>query len=273
MAVSMHRRNSKMKNRSHCSLITLGILLSGAAPGHATVIGFGQIGGNNANIENLSATGTASTNARNYGSNATANGNGFVVSNGATPNIRLNWNVSDDPAVAGTSDSEWDIHTSTFFNTIESQTVGGGAWDNEGSIARVAQLDYGNQATVVGQSITFFADAGFAFILNSFDFGHTAETAGTTAWTISLRDTGNSLVWSQNVSFTNGQAFTIAPNFTGTDGEDYTLTFLRTAQSYNSAGRHGLDNLSFSQVAVPEPAAGLLGLAGLTLLSRRRHRS
>ncbi|RZL15850.1 MAG: PEP-CTERM sorting domain-containing protein, partial [Hymenobacter sp.] len=42
-------------------------------------------------------------------------------------------------------------------------------------------------------------------------------------------------------------------------------------QSYDSNGRHGIDNLSFNQV--PEPSTvGLLGIAGLALASRRRSR-
>jgi hypothetical protein len=57
----------------------------------------------------------------------------------------------------------------------------------------------------------------------------------------------------------------------GDAGESYLLTFNRTSETYGSNGRHGIDNFSFSQIAVPEPStAGLLGLAGLVTLMRRR---
>ena len=200
-------------------ILIVGILLGATAASHATVIGFGNLGGNNTTVPGGLA------------SNATANGSGFVVTNGATPNISLLW------------DGNWDIHTSTFFNPIESQTIGGAAWDNEGNVARVGQLD------AATHTIVFSATAESALVLNSFDFGHTAE-AGPTAtaqWTLSLTDSSLNDVWTQTVSFTGGQTFTITPNFTGNLGESYTLKFNRTASSYNSDGRHGLDNLSFNQ--------------------------
>ncbi|MGV3531658.1 MAG: PEP-CTERM sorting domain-containing protein, partial [Chthoniobacteraceae bacterium] len=80
------------------------------------------------------------------------------------------------------------------------------------------------------------------------------------------------IVWEELVSFTGGQTWPITPNFTGQLGEDYTLAFNRVSETYNSNGRHGIDNLSFNQV--PEPStAGLLGLAAVGLLSRRQSRT
>jgi hypothetical protein len=214
-------------------------LLCAAPLAHATVIGFGNLGGSNSTVPAA------------LGSDATADGNGFVVTNGTTPNIGLTW------------DANWDIHTSNFFAPIENLTAGGGAWDNEGSIPRIGQLDLGTH------TIVFAADAGFGLVLNSFDFGHTAETAGTTAWDVTLSDSLSTIVWSQSVTFVNGNAITLTPNYTGALGESYTLRFNRTSETYGSNGRHALDNLSFNQV--PEPgAAALLGLAGLTTLLRRR---
>ena len=232
--------------KMHRSIIAAGILLGGLTASEATNLGFGQLGGNNTTVP------------ASYGSFATVDGNGYVVSlGGATPNISLAW------------DANWDIHTSAFFTNVENQTVGGGAWDNEGNIPRIGQLDFGNH------TITLSADPGFALVLNSFDFGHTAETPGTTAWDLTLTKISSATtVWNQSVSFVNGQAFSITPNFTGESGESYLLTFNRTSQSYTSDGRHGIDNFSFSQVAVPEPStAGLLGIAGLTLFSLRRRRN
>jgi hypothetical protein len=232
----------KSASKTTRSLLALGLLLTASTASQATVIGFGNLGGNNTNI------------GLGFASNAGADASGFVVANGTTPDIALLW------------DNNWDVHTSAFFNPLEAQTVGGGAWDNEGSIARIGQLDGGVH------TIKFTPSGGFAVVLNSFDFGHTAEAGATatTAWTLSLTDSSLNDVWTQTVSFTGGQTYTISPNFTGIVGESYTLKFNRTASSYGSDGRHGIDNLSFNQT-VPEPAsAGLLGLAGLVLLKRRR---
>lgn len=222
----------------HRSSLSLALLLGASSLAHATVIGFGQLGGNNAVI------------ATNLGSNAATDGNGYSVSNGATPNITLTW-------------SDWQIHTAAWFGPLEDMTVGGGAWDNEGGGPRIGQLDFGSH------TITFSADPGYAVVLNSFDFGHTAETPGSTAWDLTLTDSSAAVVWSQSVNFENGQVFTISPNFVGESGESYTLTFTRTSQTYGSDGRHGIDNLSFNQI--PEPGSvALLGLAGAAALLRRR---
>jgi hypothetical protein len=230
-------------------LTALATLVGSASIGNSTVIGFGNLGGNNTTVPGGLA------------SNATADGNGFVVSNGTTPNIAVAW------------DANWDIHTSVRFTGLEDLSVGGGSWDNEGSVPRIGQLDFGTH------TIGFTVDTGFALVLNSFDFGHTAETTGTTTWDFILRDSSNSIVWSSvGQVFDNtgtganvGVLSTFAPNFTGTDGGDYVLTFNRTAETYVSNGRHGIDNFSFNQVSVPEPgAASLLGVMGSLLLLRRR---
>ncbi|HMO87331.1 MAG TPA: PEP-CTERM sorting domain-containing protein [Lacipirellulaceae bacterium] len=221
--------------------IILAAALAVPGVGHATIVGFGQLGGSNSTVP------------ANLASRATADGNGFVVSNGTTPNIALTWDI------------HWDIHTSGFFQPLENFTVGGGDWDNQGNIPRIGQLDFGTH------TIGFTVDSGAQLVLNSFDFGHTAETAGTTMWDLTLTDSGANVAWSQSVTFENGSTQKITPNFTGLAGEDYILTFNRTSQTYNSDGRHGIDNLSFNQIAVPEPtSATLVGLAALSLLVRRR---
>ncbi|QDV71930.1 PEP-CTERM sorting domain-containing protein [Botrimarina mediterranea] len=197
---------------------------------HATTVGFGQLGGSNSTVP------------KNLASRATTDGNGFVVSDGATPNIEVSWDVNGEQNNGNPASNGWDIHTSNFFTDIEGVTVGGGLWDNEGGVPRVGQLDFGLH------TIGFAADAGAQLVLNSFDFGHTGETAGTTMWDLTLTDSGSNVAWSQSVTFTNGMAQTFAPNFIGLSGEDYTLTFQRTSSTYGSDGRHAIDNLSFNQI-------------------------
>jgi hypothetical protein len=213
-------------------MIQRAILLAAilAIPGisHATIVGFGQLGGSNTTVPATLA------------SRATADGNGFVVSNGATPNIELAWQPN------------WDIHTSGFFQPLEDLTVGGGAWDNEGATQRIGQLDDGTH------TIGFTVDSGAQLVLNSFDFGHTAETAGTTMWDLTLTDSGTNVAWNQSVTFENGSTQTITPNFTGLSGEDYTLTFARTSETYGSNGRHGIDNFSFNQIPDLSDSIGAL---------------
>jgi hypothetical protein len=220
-------------------ILTIGILLGTAGIGKSTIIGFGQLGGSNATVP------------AGLGSNATADSSGYVVANGVTPNIALIW------------DAAWDIHTSVQFANLENKTVGGSAWDNEGSIPRVGQLDIGNH------TIDLNADAGFGLVLNSFDFGHTPQTAGTTVWDITLTDSASTVVWSSLALSLPNTVVTLSPNFTGTLGEDYKLTFRLTSETYGSNGRHGIDNLSFNQI--PEASsASIAGLAGMALLLRRR---
>ena len=130
----------RLMNRCMTTLGVWGAVLSLAGVCQATIVGFGQLGGNNTTVPAA------------LGSNAVADGNGYVVSNGTTPNVALTW------------DSDWDIHTSNFFAPLEGQTVGGGDWDNQGNIPRIGQLDFGTH------TIVFAADAGYAVVLNSFDF-------------------------------------------------------------------------------------------------------
>ncbi|RYD41488.1 MAG: hypothetical protein EOP85_12635, partial [Verrucomicrobiaceae bacterium] len=202
-----------MKSKS----LSLALILSAgmATFSNATIVGFGQLGGNNTMIPGGLA------------SRASVDGNGYVVSNGATPNIAVTW------------DPEWDIHTSNFFSALENRTVGGGAWDNEGNVPRIGQLD------LAFHTISFAADAQYALVLNSFDFVHTAETAGTTVWNLTLTNSSSAVVWSRDLTMNNADVssslVTVAPNFTGELGESYLLTFSRASETYGSNGRHGID--------------------------------
>lgn len=231
--------------RCFTALKVLAVVLSSAGVGNATIIGFGQIGGSNTAI------------AGDLASNAVADGPGYVVSNGATPNVSLTW------------DAAWDIHTSGHFSELEDHTVGGGDWDNEGGGPRIAQLD--SQSHTIG----FAADSGYAVVLNSFDFANTAETVDSATWDLVLTDDAtNGAVWSQTVTLANpdDDVVTVTPAFTGADGGSYTLSFVQTDTNYTLNGRHGVDNLSFNQVAIPEPTAAALAAFGVLAALRGRGR-
>lgn len=219
-------------------------MLVWASASQATTIGFGQLGGSNTAIPG------------NLGSNAVADGNGYVVSNGATPNVALTW------------DDQWDIHTSGHFGKTEDLTVGGGDWDNEGGIPRIAQLDQHSH------TIGFAAEPGYAVVLNSFDLGNTAETSDTSVWDLILTDSDTNTVWSQQVTLTNPDTdtVTISPGFTGTNGGSYTLAFNQVGDPLTPQGRHAIDNLSFNQVTVPEPTSLVLVCLGVVSLVARRGR-
>ena len=238
--------------RSCSSLIlALGVVLGATSMGNATIIGFANTAGSNAKVP------------ASLGSYAAAEGYDFTVSNGATPNIGVEF-VFDD----------WDYHHSGHFAPIENLTMGG-AWDNDGTDPDIAQVEHN------GAPIVFTADPGYALVLNSFDFGLSDETVGqTNDWTLSLTDSSSAVVWSTSITLLNegsGDVRTIEPNFVGANGMAYTLTFDMTAegdgQSYGT-GRNALDNVSFNQIAVPEPTSVILiGLGVLGFVACRRRAS
>lgn len=141
--------------------------MGAASASHATIIGFGQLGGNNATVPSDLA------------SRAEADGNGYVVSNGATPNVLLDWG------------GDWDIHTSNNFAELENHTVGGGDWDNEGGVPRIGQFE---QTPANTMTIGFSVDPGFALVLNSVDFSNTTETRNVTQWDVVLTDSNDTEV-------------------------------------------------------------------------------
>lgn len=230
-------------------ILTIAILFGTASVGNATILGFGQIGGSNTSIEGIAPA---------YGSNAAVDANGLVVSNGATPNVSLTWG------------NDWDVHTSDHFAEIENHTIGGGDWDNEGPDERIGQLDADNQI------IVFAADAGYAVVINSFDFGNTEEALDSSVWDLAITDDSDlTVVWSQQVTLDNAgvDVMTIAPNFTGVGSGSYTLSFDGVSGGDGDGsprnGRHAIDNLSFNQV--PEPASLLMfGCSALLALALRR---
>jgi len=91
-----------------------------ASASQATIIGFANSAGNNAKVP------------ADLGSFAAADGTAFTVSNGATPNIGVEF-----------VNPTWDYHHSGNFDVIENFTAGG-AWDSDGD-PDIAHIKLGPQ--------------------------------------------------------------------------------------------------------------------------------
>ena len=201
----------------------------------ATTIGFVGAAGVNQNIP------------ANYGSNIAANGAGWTVADGtgATPNIALDWGNS--------TAWSWEFHNAESFAGIEALHAGG-AWDAVAPDNAVAQLQ---SAQPNGRlELNFSAIPGVQLVLNSLDIGNaTDQTASEGPYGFDLaliKDSDSSVVWTHSTpEFNAGEQQSVAINYTGGAGEDYTLAFTRHGQGTGVTFRTGLDNLSFSQILSP----------------------
>lgn len=239
------------------------ILVSGVA--QATTVGFVGAAGVNADLPT------------DYASNAASDSTGWTTSDGtgATPDVTLYW--------GGTPDStgwDWEFHSAGTFAVVEG-LHNGGAWDalNPPSSNAVAQLQ--SQATAP-HAVKFSVPANVQFVLNSFDIGNASDQSnvdpnveGPYGFDLALtRDSDSTQVWSDSTPlFEGNDGVSVDVNYTGDPGESYTLSFTRIGGGSGVTYRSGLDNLSFSQVVVPEPASlALVALCGLGLLGRRQLR-
>ena len=187
-----------------------------------------------------------------FGSNLSANIAGANISNGATPNIGLTWATGPDV---------WELHgASTFAH------VGDG---------RILQLDLRDDPP--NPTLTFDVDPGFSLQLNSLVIGHATDmTEPASAWTITISEVGGPQVFTHTTALLAGQnqdTEDVFFNFLGTSGTDYILEFDSGVLDNGDDVIHfrgGIDNLSFQQVAVPEPSTLMLSALGIPFLLRCR---
>jgi len=172
-----------------------------------------------------------------------------------TPNIDLTWSATG----TGTN-VRWEYYT-------DSVWTGG-----------VGQLNTANVGNAF--SVTFTPQSGFGVKIESFNFFSyyaSATDASTTNgqfsfdWSV-VRTSDSATVASGSTGlFTGGSASpTINVSYTAPDSGAYSLVLTRTGGLGGNANI-AVDNITFSQLAVPEPSSALIGsLGALALLRRRR---
>ncbi|ARU40979.1 hypothetical protein CCB80_07410 [Armatimonadetes bacterium Uphvl-Ar1] len=214
-------------------ILTLGILGHGALS-QATVLTFDITGNSNGNFLD-----------QGYGDNvaaATVGNFGYDISNGTTPDVTVDYSRSDSGSL-----SWWSTGCSDLTNVIYNE--------NDGDpLLR----------------ITFTASNNQNVVLNSFDIGNFGGAV--TLPGLSLKD-GNGLTLVQLIdvpipSFSSPASTFIIGGFAS---QVLVLELDLTGLGGNS-DNIGLDNISFSQEAVPEPAT-MLGLAAVGAWFACRKRS
>jgi hypothetical protein len=199
------------------------------------------------------------------GSFAASDGSGYVTSDGTgpTPNIGLLW-----APTGGTVANAPDIDILEFHSAA--------TFTGAGFTAPILQFDMDlsqHTALPADPTIDFTVTGGFALQLHSLEIGNaTDQSEPAYRWIINvIRLSDMSTALSKTTSFMSaGNRETVTFNFTGLPNESYRLLF--DDEGANRV-RTGIDNLSFSQVMIPEPnTLALFALAGVGLVAASKRR-
>ena len=175
-----------------------------------------------------------------FGDNIAAAETGISVSNGTTPNIDLTW--------AGV----W-----RFYN------------DAEWSAGYLAGYNVGAL-----HDLQFTPDAGFGVLVDSFVFDDYVNYANPTNkfnWFLYEDSDAGALIASGTETTADGDNLTVNTGMATAYAGTVLLRIEEHSDNVGGSFDQALDDISFTQQAVPEPSSmALLGLGGLTLILRRR---
>jgi hypothetical protein len=176
-----------------------------------------------------------------------ADGTAWSVSNGATPNIALLWSYE-----TGTAQQRWD-----FYNDAE--------WPG------VAQMNDTREGTKYW--ITFVPDSGYGVILDSFVFNDYTNWEGGSdfSWNLYQDSTNGTVISSGNIITTDGQKLSINTGMSSAYSGNVVFEIFNNVLGNGEGSGEAIDNISFHQEAVPEPAVtSLILIMGIGFIAINR---
>lgn len=194
-----------------------------------------------ASVLTFEGTGTNVEIPGNWGSNIAADGTGFNVSNGTTPNVALGWSVGS----GGTKEERWDFYNDSYWT----------------GVAQLNDFDTG-----VSYYLTFTPDTGYGVLVDSFVFNDYAGWQGGNdfSWNLYEDVAGGTLIASGSATTTDGQNLVIntgmATNHAGT-----VVLELVNNETSDEGSDQALDDIAFRQVFLfdpPEPPMPVIPFSG-----------
>ena len=180
----------------------------------------------------------------------------------AAPGARLDWKKDNTQTwVENTSTyAEGDTPNIRFLTATNASRDYWGDPANFGDLFGV-MMNYtnGNQTTIYPFALQ--ADAGYQVLIESVDLSTWADAGNSSVDVAILSFPGDTVEWSQNVVVDGTTHTTVSPMFTGSDPSlQYWLQL--TSLTAASADDIGVDNVAFSQSAIPEPSTIVLMIVG-----------
>lgn len=164
----------------------------------------------------------------NWASNVSADAAGINISNGATPNVGLEWAIG--PGVS--KEERWDYY-------------------NDGEWQGVGQLN--DFDTGVGHYITFTPETGFLVIVDSFvfdDYVGWGEPSNDFTWTLYQDSTNGTVIATGNETTTDGENLTVNTGMTSGYAGPVVLEFVNNVLGATGDDQ-ALDDITFRQEEVP----------------------